>query len=120
MTEKQLENNFKKWLESRGIYRLGTPKEKMTCAPRGYYVKRWGGGYFGQAGLPDMQIVINGVCYEIELKSATGKPSSLQIKMLEQINISGGVGCVLRPQNYKNIKNTIMNTLEKSGSRSEG
>jgi hypothetical protein len=92
----------------------------MQAHPRGYYVKRWGGGYFGQSGLPDMQVVINGVCIEIELKSKTGKPSSLQIKMLEQINISGGVGLLLRPQNYQDIKNTIMNTLDESGSRSEG
>lgn len=43
--EKIFENRVKKWLQSLGIYPLGTAKDKMPVPPIGYYEKRWGGGY---------------------------------------------------------------------------
>ena len=35
--EKLYEERLKKWLETEGIYALGTPKQKMTVPPCGYY-----------------------------------------------------------------------------------
>lgn len=107
MTEKQFEEKFKRWLTKHGIYKLGTPSDAMDTPPRGYYIKRWGGGQYVQAGLPDMQVVIDGICYEIELKSETGKPSELQVQKIGQINLSDGNALILKPQNYNNFINKI-------------
>lgn len=105
--EKQFENQIKRWLESQGIYKLGTPANKMTVAPCGYYTKRWGGG-FTTAGLPDMQIVVNGKCIEAEIKCETGRPSELQIYILSQINKSGGFGTLVYPKDFEKFKAYIM------------
>ena len=43
--EKNFENRVKKWLESIGVYPLGTADDKMDVPPCGYWEKRWGGGY---------------------------------------------------------------------------
>ena len=58
--EKNFENRLKSWLESEGVYALGTPRDKMPVPPCGYYEKRWGGGRYVKSGLPDMRIVVNG------------------------------------------------------------
>ena len=50
--EKIFEEKVKRYLESKGIYRLGTPKNKMSVTPVGYYEKRFANAYTG-AGLPD-------------------------------------------------------------------
>lgn len=112
MTEKQLETHFKNWLTSHGIYKLGTPQNDMDKKSIGYWVKRWGGGQFMQAGLPDMQIVINGDCIEVELKAENGRLSQLQEQKLNQINLSGGMGIVLSPRNYEDFKGWVIKTYE--------
>ena len=35
--EKLFENKVKKYLVSKGIYPLGTPRDKMSLKPTGYY-----------------------------------------------------------------------------------
>ena len=62
--EKNFENRLKKWLESEGVYPLGEPVDKMKAPPCGYYEKRWGGGRYVKAGLPDMRIVVNGIALQ--------------------------------------------------------
>lgn len=79
--EKNFENKVKRYLESIGVYDLGTGADKMKVAPCGYYEKRWGGGY-SKAGLPDMHIVVCGVNLDVELKASNGRPSELQNKRL--------------------------------------
>lgn len=93
--EKQFENKVKRYLESNGIYAFGTPIQKMTVSPVGYYEKRWGGGQFAKSGLPDLHIVVRGRSMECELKAPNGKPSALQLKNIDLINVSGGVGMIL-------------------------
>lgn len=115
--EKNFENRVKKWLESIGVYPLGTPTNKMTVDPIGYYEKRWGGGMFTKSGLPDMHAVIKGKSYEIELKSDTGKPSELQLVVLKQIRTSGGFGIVLRPANFEIFKKIIMGEIANASSK---
>lgn len=90
--EKLFENRLKKWLEGEGIYPLGEPVDRMKSPPCGYWEKRWGGGRYTKAGLPDMQITVNGIAFEVELKATNGTPSELQKRNLKQINGSGGFG----------------------------
>ena len=105
--EKQWEEKLKKWLESEGIYALGTPVQDMTVPPCGYWLKRWGGGKYTKAGLPDMQIVVKGICIEAELKAPNGKPSELQIQKLNQIDDAGCIGVVLYPKDFENFKKLV-------------
>ena len=92
--EKNFENKVKKFLESVGVYALGTPIQKMTTKPIGYYEKRWG-NKMTSSGLPDMHIVIKGHSLEIELKAPNGKASELQKHMINQIQSSDCVGAVM-------------------------
>lgn len=102
--EKIFEEHLKRWLESEGIYALGTPKQSMKVTPCGYWEKRWGGGKYVKSGMPDMHIVVCGISIEIELKSATGRPSELQKQKLSQIADAGCIGFVARPADFENIK----------------
>ena len=111
-TEKRFEERLKRWLESEGIYRLGTAQQDMTTSPCGYWEKRHGSMYTG-AGLPDMHIVVCGVSIEAELKAPNGKPSELQIQKLNQIDDSGCLGMVLYPKDFERFQALI--THIKSG-----
>lgn len=105
--EKNFEHKMTKYLESLGIYPLGTEKQKMTIPPVGYYCKRWGGGKYVKAGLPDYQIVVNGQCIEVETKAPRGVVSQLQKQKIEQINISNGLALVLYPKGFDEFKKII-------------
>lgn len=105
--EKRFEEKLKTWLESEGIYALGTPRQDMKVPPCGYWEKRWGGGKYVKSGLPDMHIVVRNVSIEIELKSATGTASPLQKQKLAQIADSGCIGFVARPGDFPKIQNLI-------------
>ena len=105
--EKQFEEKLKKWLESEGIYALGTPKQDMVAPPFGYWEKRWGGGKYTKAGLPDMHIVVNGISIEAELKAPNGRPSELQIQKLNQIDDAGCIALVLFPKDFEKFQRLI-------------
>lgn len=92
--EKNFENRIKDFLQSVGIYALGTPIQKMKVTPVGYYEKRWG-SKMTTSGLPDIHIVIKGQSLEFELKAPHGKASELQKHMIEQIINSGCQGAVV-------------------------
>lgn len=109
-SEKQFENKVKRYLQSLGIYSLGTPKNKMPTPPVGYFEKRWGGG-FSKSGLPDLHICIHGHSVEVELKRETGRPSELQLFMVDQINDSGGRAIILYPKDFEKFKNLIAEYL---------
>ena len=105
--EKNFEHKITDFLESHGIYALGTPKQKMIMKPVGYYCKRWGGGKYIKAGLPDYQIVIHGICIEVEVKAPRGRVSELQQQKLDQINHAGCYGLVLYPSGFEKFKKFI-------------
>lgn len=105
--EKRFGEKLKTWLESEGIYALGTPRQDMKVPPCGYWEKRWGGGKYVKSGLPDMHVVVRNVSIEIELKSATGTASPLQKQKLAQIADSGCIGFVARPADFHKIQNLI-------------
>ena len=92
--EKNFENRIKDFLQSIGVYALGTPIQKMKVPPVGYYEKRWG-NKMTTSGLPDLHIVIKNQSLEIEVKAPKGKPSELQKHMIEQIVKSGCNGAIL-------------------------
>lgn len=106
--EKSFEEKLKRWLESEGIYALGTPRQEMTASPCGYWEKRWGGGKYIKSGMPDMHIVVNGISIEAELKAPNGRPSELQIQKLNQIDDAGCIGLVLFPKDFEKFQRLIL------------
>ena len=98
---------MKKWLETKGIYPLGTPKQNITVPPCGYYEKRWGGGVYTKKGLPDLHIVVNGINIDVEVKAPNGRPSELQKHNVVQINQSGSIAMILYPDGFYNFKNIV-------------
>lgn len=106
-SEKLFENKIKKYLQTKGIYPLGTAREKMSVKPTGYYEKRWAGGTFTKSGLPDLHIVVNGYSIDVEVKAPTGKPSELQLFMIKQINDSGGKAILVYPKDFEIFKKLI-------------
>ncbi len=106
--EKIFENKLKDWLESEGIYPLGTEEQKMTTPPCGYFEKRWGGSKYTKSGMPDMHIVINSISIEAELKAPNGRPSELQKQKLNQIDSSGCIALVLFPKDFENFKKLVL------------
>lgn len=107
MTEKQFENRIKRWLESEGIYKLGTPADKMTVSPCGYYEKRLGSAMTG-AGKPDLLVVVKGRVIEAEIKCESGRPSKIQLYILQQINKAGGFGSLVYPKDFESFKKKIL------------
>lgn len=105
--EKTFEEKLKRWLESEGIYALGTPKQDMVTQPCGYWEKRWGGSKFAKSGMPDMHIVVRGISIEAELKAPSGKPSELQIQKINQIDDSDCIGLVLYPKDFDKFQKLI-------------
>lgn len=104
--EKLYENQIKRYLQSVGVYALGTPKHKMTVDPVGYYEKRHG-SVFTKSGLPDLHICIHGKSIEAEIKAENGKPSELQLFMVEQINMSGGCAVIIYPRHFDMFKELV-------------
>jgi hypothetical protein len=112
--EKNFENKVKTWLESEGIYPLGTGADKMPVPPCGYYEKRWGGGY-SKSGLPDLHIVVNGINVDVEVKSSIGKPSELQKHNVKQINYSWSMAFILYPEGFDSFKEIMKGLIECDG-----
>ena len=102
-SEKTFENKVKRYLKSIGIYPLGFDPHKIDVLPIGYYEKRWGGGAYTKAGLPDMHIVCNGYSVDVELKAETGRISELQKVVIKQIRNAGGFAFVLYPSGYSDF-----------------
>lgn len=116
MKEKQFENQVKRFLESEGIYRAGTPETMMNATPCGYWVKRWGGGQYIPDGLPDMQISVRGVSVDVELKSETGRVAPLQVQKIKQMQKAGCIALILRPSDFEDFKNLI-ERIKRKGKR---
>jgi hypothetical protein len=71
-----------------------------------YYVMPIGSGY-GNAGVPDFVCNVNGKFLAIEAKAGRGQLTALQIKNLERINTSGGVGLTIREDMMDYLEGTI-------------
>ena len=101
--EKNFEEKLKKWLASEGIYPLGTPQQKITITPCGYWEKRWGGGKYVKSGMPDMHIVVNSISIEAELKAPDGRPSDLQKQKLKQMDSSNCIAVIVYPKDFEKV-----------------
>lgn len=108
--EKLFENKIKRFLESVGVYPLGTAPDKMKIPPVGYYEKRHG-SMFTKSGLPDLHICIYGSSIEVEIKAQNGRPSELQKFMMKQINNAGGNAILLYPSDFNAFTDMIRNYL---------
>lgn len=109
--EKNFEDRVKSWLTEQGIYDLGTaPNEMLIFPPIGYFEKRWGGG-MSKRGLPDLHIVVCGINIDVELKSRTGRPDTLQRYMVSQINTSASIALVLYPDGFENFKAIVKGVI---------
>lgn len=91
MTEKQFENQVKKFLKEHGAW----------------FVKTWGGGY-QRAGLPDIIACYKGKFLGIELKAENGRASELQKHEIETIRMAGGVGIILKPSGFDDFKKFLL------------
>jgi len=89
--EKSFETKVKDYIENYG----------------GWFIKYWGGGKYTKTGIPDLLACINGDFYGIEVKSETGKPSTLQLMNLNKINNAGGYAILLYPKDFENFKKLI-------------
>lgn len=100
--EKLLENRIKRFLESKGIYRLGTPKQKKIIRQIGFYWKNHEGSMFDTIkGRPDIVVFIKNKYVFIEVKATHGKPSIHQIRILNEINSVGGIGVLCYPKDFE-------------------
>lgn len=110
-TEKQFENQVKRWFRTMGIYQDGTPIQRMKEEQVGWFVKIWGGG-FQKSGIPDMIAAINGIFFSIELKASNGEPSDLQEINTIRINRSNGIGVILYPEGFEEFKQLVEGVLK--------
>jgi len=72
-----------------------------------YYVMPIGSG-FGNAGVPDFICNVNGKFLAIEAKAGRGQLTALQEKNLKKINISNGVGIVVREDMEEYLEGVII------------
>lgn len=106
MTEKQFENQIKKFLKDNGIYAAGTPVQRINTEIKGWYFKVFGGG-FQKSGIPDIICNINGYFVAIEVKAKNGKPSKLQELNIDRINEGNGIGVIVYPKDFDKLKELV-------------
>lgn len=97
--EKRYEMKVRRWLESKGIYNIGTPKQKKKVPQIGIYMKNFG-CQFTVNGTPDYLLDIKGRAIWLEFKAAKGRPSTVQIKIVDNINSWGGIAKIIYPKDF--------------------
>ncbi len=90
ISEKTFEEKVKKHLKEQNIWCL----------------KTWGNA-IQRAGVPDLITCINGYFVGIELKSAHGRASKLQLWNIKKIRDCGGFAFVLYPSGYEKFKKFV-------------
>lgn len=88
--EKRFENRVKKFLEDEGCW----------------FVKYFANS-FTKSGIPDILCCCNGSFVAIEVKAPNGKPSELQKWNIQKINLAGGIGVILYPDQFDDFKKLI-------------
>ena len=63
-----------------------------------YYFMPATGGY-GRSGVPDIVGCLNGVFFAIECKANGGRPTALQLREIDRINVAGGFAIVVDEDN---------------------
>ena len=87
-----------------------TPEKKVKQAVAkllkeagAYYFFPATGGY-GRSGVPDIVGCYRGNFFAFECKAGKNKPTALQDKNLSDINVAGGIACVVNEDNMMNIE----------------
>lgn len=106
MTEKAFERKIERWLHSIGVYKLGTHKQDKHIEQIGCFFKMWGGG-MSASGIPDLICCINGKFVGIEVKAKNGRASKLQEINIDSINESSGIGAIVYPKDFEDLKTQI-------------
>lgn len=83
----------------------------MKATPIGYWEKRFG-CQFTVNGAPDMHIMIGGKSFDLELKATKGRPSAVQIKIVEQINNSSGYARIVYPKDWEEVKSELQREIQ--------
>ena len=99
-SEKKFENKVKSWLHQ--LQKEGQPIK---------FIKIWGGGY-QKAGIPDLICCINGIYFEVELKSSTGRPTELQKYNIKVTNAANGIGIILYPEGFEQFKTIVKGAIK--------
>ena len=79
----------------------GKVKEKakrILDAIGAYYFMPATGGY-GRSGIPDIVGCLNGVFFAVECKANGGRPTALQLREIDRINVAGGFAIVVDEDN---------------------
>ena len=63
-----------------------------------YYFMPATGGY-GRSGVPDIVGCLNGVFFAVECKANGGRPTALQLREIDRINVAGGFAIVVDEDN---------------------
>lgn len=92
----------RRWLESKGIYNIGTPKQRKTAGQIGIYMKNHG-NMFTVNGVPDYLIDIRGRAIWLEFKATNGRPSIPQVKIVDNINSWGGLARIIYPKDFGEV-----------------
>lgn len=90
---------MRRLLESKGIYNIGTPKQRKPVPQIGIYMKNFG-CQFTVNGTPDYLLDIKGRALWLEFKATKGKPSIPQIKIVDNINSWGGIARIIYPKDF--------------------
>jgi len=72
-----------------------------------YYFMPSTGGY-GRSGIPDIVGCFNGVFFAVECKANGGRPTALQLREIDRINVAGGFAIVVDEDNV-----TLLESLSK-------
>ena len=97
LTEKQFENQVKKYLNDKNCWVL----------------KTWSNGT-QRKGVPDLLVCCGGFFVGVELKAQNGHVSELQKWNIEKIREAGGVAMVLYPDQFEAFKVLIEKLLKSS------
>jgi Holliday junction resolvase len=79
-----------------------------------YYFYPVTGGY-GGSGVPDIVGCYHGKFFAVECKAGKNKPTPLQQKNLDAINLSGGVALVVNESNVDDVR-AMLEKLKQGGS----
>jgi hypothetical protein len=84
-----------------------TPEAKVKAkikailkAHNAYYAMPIGTGY-GNSGIPDFLVCLNGEFLAIEAKAGKGVPTALQLKNLREIEAAGGRTLIINEESLK-------------------
>jgi pantoate kinase len=77
--------------------------KKILKAHGAWYAMPMGTGY-GNSGVPDFLVCLNGEFLAIEAKAGKGIPTALQEKNMRDIKVAGGIALVVNENNIEELK----------------